>query len=106
MATLLRKGAEHAQVEGDSAAEQGSRFGIIATKRVGNAVMRNALRRRMREVLRQHAEPLGQGLYVVLIMRHRAAEATYAQLEREFTKLLPRVTRALSKNQNKLPTTC
>ena len=67
-----------------------SLFGIITTKRVGCAVCRNRLRRRMREILRAHAAPLVSGLYVVLIMRNRAAYADYEALERDFLKLLQR----------------
>lgn len=65
-----------------------SRFGIITTKRVGHAVIRNKLRRRVREILRRHGSPLEKGLYVVLILRNRAARVDYAALERDFLKLL------------------
>ncbi len=78
-----------------SGADSGSRFGIITTKRVGHAVTRNLLRRRMREILRAHGEPLSRGLYVVLILRNRAAWADYAELEKDFLKLLARRNRAL-----------
>ena len=111
IATLTRKTAAtslatESSLPASQAVSQGSRFGIIATKRVGDAVMRNTLRRRVREVLRLHGEPLSQDLYVVIILRHRAAEATYAQIEREFLKLLPRLLRALEKNPQQLPPTC
>lgn len=65
-----------------------SRFGIITTKRVGHAVQRNLLRRRVREILRAHAEPLASGLYVVVILRRRAVYADYATLERELSGLI------------------
>lgn len=67
-----------------------SLFGIITTKRVGHAVCRNLLRRRVREILRAHAAPLATGLYVVVILRPRAVHADYAALERDFLKLLHR----------------
>ena len=65
-----------------------SLFGIITTKRIGNAVYRNLLRRRVREALRAHAEPLAQGLYVVVILRRRAVYANYKALEQELVKLI------------------
>lgn len=65
-----------------------SRFGIITTKRIGHAVLRNTLRRRVREILRAHAEPLSTGLYVVVVVRNRAAMTDYAGLEKDFRKLL------------------
>ncbi len=77
-----------------SGANTESRFGIITTKRVGHAVTRNLLRRRVREILRAHGAPLAQGLYVVIILRNRAAWADYAELEKDFLKLLARRQRA------------
>lgn len=68
-----------------------SRFGIITTKRIGHAVVRNLLRRRVREILRAHAAPLATGLYVVIVVRNRAAMTDYAGLEKDFCKLLTRV---------------
>jgi len=67
-----------------------SRFGIIATKKVGHAVIRNLLRRRVREILRAHGDKLAQGLRVVIIVRNRAATAGYADLEKDFLKLMRR----------------
>lgn len=67
-----------------------SRFGIITTKKLGHAVTRNLLRRRVREILRAHGEPLAEGHYVVLIPRVAAAQADYHQLEADFLKLLRR----------------
>ncbi len=75
-------------------ADAESRFGIITTKRVGHAVVRNLLRRRVREILRAHGDPLVRGLYVVIILRHRAAMADYAALQKDFLRLLARRERA------------
>lgn len=75
---------------GEVAAETESRFGIITTKRLGHAVTRNLLRRRVREILRQHGEPLAHGYYVVVIPRYTAATADYAALEKDFLHLLRR----------------
>lgn len=79
-----------AALPGDTAAARHSRFGIITTKRVGCAVCRNRLRRRVRELLRAYAAPLSAGRYVVIILRQRAAQATYAALERDLLKLISR----------------
>lgn len=79
-----------APLPGAAAAEQHSRFGIITTKRVGCAVCRNLLRRRVRELLRAHAGPLAVGLCVVVILRQRAAGAPFAALERDLRKLICR----------------
>ncbi len=78
-------------------ADAESRFGIITTKRVGKAVTRNLLRRRVREILRAHGDPLARGHYVVIILRNHAAPADYAALEKDFLKLLARRERALNR---------
>lgn len=74
----------------ENAAERTSRFGIITTRRLGHAVVRNLLRRRIREILREHGDTLSQGRYVVIIPRHTAATATYSELEQDFLRLLKR----------------
>ena len=48
------------------------------------------LRRRIREILRAHGDPLRLGHYVVLIPRHTAATADYSELEKDFKRLLRR----------------
>lgn len=71
-----------------------SRFGIITTRKLGHAIVRNLLRRRVREILRAHGEPLSTGRYVVVIPRIHAATASYEQLERDFKKQMQRLLRA------------
>lgn len=75
---------------GEGAGAKESRFGIITTRRLGHAVVRNLLRRRIREILREHGEPLQHGHYVVLIPRHTATTAAYSELEKDFRRLLKR----------------
>lgn len=74
----------------ENQAGQHSRFGIITTKRIGHAVVRNLLRRRMREILREHGDPVATGRAIVIVMRNRAAFADYHQLEADFLKTLSR----------------
>ncbi len=76
---------------GEGAGTRESRFGIITTRRLGHAVTRNLLRRRVREILRAHGEPVQHGHYVVLIPRHTAALASYGELEKDFLRLLKRL---------------
>lgn len=75
---------------GEDGEQKPSRFGIITTKKLGHAVTRNLLRRRVREILRAHGDPLAMGHYVVLIPRVAAAAADYSALEADFRKLLRR----------------
>ncbi|MDO4751520.1 MAG: ribonuclease P protein component [Akkermansia sp.] len=78
--------------------DEDSRFGIITTKRIGHAVLRNTLRRRVREILRAHGESISKGMYVVIVVRNRAAMTDYSGLEKDFLKLLRRRT-----TENKQP---
>ena len=66
------------------------RLGIIASRKVGNAVMRNRARRRIREIVRRHQHGVARGVWVVIIISAKAARATYAGLEDEYLRLARR----------------
>ena len=65
-----------------------SRCGFSVSRRVGKAVVRNKVKRRLREVLRQ--TPLKAGWDVVFIARPAAAEADYASLRKAVGEVLLR----------------
>ncbi len=65
-----------------------SRFGFVAGKVVGGAVVRNRVKRRLREAAR--ALPLRQGLDIVIGARKPAAEAQYEALRQALQTLLDR----------------
>ncbi len=65
-----------------------SRYGFSVSKRVGKAVTRNKVKRWLREIIRQTA--LKPGWDIVLIARHPAATADYANLEKSVKGLLTR----------------
>jgi ribonuclease P protein component len=67
--------------------EEAARFGMVTSKKVGGAVVRNAVRRRLREVAR-HARPtLKPGVWLVTIAKKAAGEASLAELRDEWTRL-------------------
>lgn|GEM_PF-424846 len=66
------------------------RVGLITSRRVGSAVARNRVRRRLREIVRQHQHDLRQDLWIVLVARRDAASASYRALEDEWLLLARR----------------
>jgi ribonuclease P protein component len=65
-----------------------SRYGFSVGKRLGGAVVRNRVKRRMREIMR--ALPLEAGWDIVFIARPKAAAADFAVLEKTVRGLLSR----------------
>ena len=57
------------------------RLGVITSRRVGPAVVRNRLRRLVREIFRAHQVELRPDVDIVLVMRPGAARLTYPELE-------------------------
>jgi ribonuclease P protein component len=66
------------------------RFGLVTTRKLGGAVTRNAIRRRLREVVRTEQHRLKSGLLIVIIARWRAPEASVEDLRRDYLKLAAR----------------
>jgi len=66
------------------------RAGFITSGRVGGAVVRNRVRRRLREIVRRHQHELRQSIWFVTIAKHEAATASYDALEDEWLRLARR----------------
>jgi ribonuclease P protein component len=71
-----------------------NRYGVIVSKRVGKAVTRNLVKRRLREVLREldRVGSIAPGFDLALIVRPIAAGATFAELRDAVSGLLRRAT--------------
>lgn len=65
-----------------------SRFGFSVSKRVGGAVVRNRVRRRVREAVRLQLPEVAIGYDVVFVARTPAAQAAYSQIENSVDRLL------------------
>jgi ribonuclease P protein component len=65
-----------------------TRYGFSVGRRVGKAVVRNRVKRRLREVVRP--ANVRQGWDLVVIARQGASTADYSELERSMKSLLGR----------------
>ena len=64
-----------------------SRLGFTVSTKLGHAVVRNRVRRRLREIYRLHEGQIVPGLDLVVVARVKAAHATYWQLDESFVRL-------------------
>ena len=72
----------------------GVRHGLTVSKRVGNAVTRNRIKRRLRDILRHH-NSLCHGFDLVWIAKSNTSQANYAELRMDVEPLLQRILRSL-----------
>jgi ribonuclease P protein component len=66
------------------------RAGFVTSKRIGSAVVRNRVRRKLREIVRKHQPDVRENLWIVTIARPPAAGATSRELEDEWLRLAKR----------------
>jgi len=67
------------------------RIGFSAGKKLGNAVIRNRVRRRLKEMVRKVLPYLQGGRDLVVIARAGAVKATWPELEKEFQQICRRI---------------
>ena len=63
-----------------------NRLGITVSVKLGHAVVRNRVRRRIREIFRLSQGKMKQGYDCIVVARTRAAHADYWELKRAFEK--------------------
>lgn len=72
-----------------------ARLGIVASRKLGNAVRRNRAKRLIREIFRRGAVLPGKGLDVVIIPRRELFDAQYSSLESDVRGTIRRCTARL-----------
>ena len=65
-----------------------SRLGVVTSRRVGKATIRNQARRMMRECFRLHRGELLKRVDLVLVARQSIANRGFRAVERDFLRLL------------------
>ena len=101
----LTKPSEFDQVRGSGLAQRGKflvltvlsnaagnrfRAGFVTSRAIGSAVVRNRVRRRLREIVRKHQHQIRDDVWIVTIARTHASGASYEQLEGEWLRLAGR----------------
>ena len=66
------------------------RVGFVTAKYLGGAVVRNRIRRRLRDIVRTEQARLRAGFWFVVVARPAAARATYRELKDEWLRLAER----------------
>jgi len=70
--------------------EKAFRVGFVTPKHIGTAVVRNRVRRRLRDIVRTQQLQLLPGRWLVVVARPYAVNATYQQLKDEWLRLAER----------------
>ncbi len=68
-----------------------SRLGITISRKVGNAVCRNQLKRWIRELFRTHRKQFSQLLDISIIAKRQAGQLSHLQLDRELLIIFARL---------------
>lgn len=66
-------------------------FGLVTSARLGKAVVRNRIRRLLREIVRAHRAEIADGWHMVIVARWRAPQATLEELEKDWLRLARRM---------------
>lgn len=64
-----------------------NRVGITASKKLGHAVVRNRVRRRLREIYRLNEELFAPGWDIVVVARSRCVNADFGKLTQAYLSL-------------------
>ncbi|HCJ66428.1 MAG TPA: ribonuclease P protein component [Elusimicrobia bacterium] len=66
------------------------RLGLVVSRKLGEAVKRNKLKRRLREIFRLHKHLLKPGLDMIFLPRNQAINCNYQELEKSVLSIFKR----------------
>ena len=64
------------------------KVGLAVTKKVGKAVVRNRVRRQLREIIKKQVPSLKQNYNLIVVARDNITSASFENLTNEFLKLI------------------
>lgn len=64
------------------------RLGVSASKKIGNAVVRNRMRRMLKEIVRLHEAEIRDQVDIIIIVRNGAVGMEYKELEKSVLHVL------------------
>ena len=65
-----------------------SRLGVTVSAKLGGAVVRNRVRRQIREMYRLHKPEMVPGYDVIVVARSRSVRTPYGKMDGQYTALL------------------
>jgi ribonuclease P protein component len=68
-----------------------NRFGIVTSKKIGNAVIRNRAKRKIREVIRKNLQIIRPGYNIVVIARFNIKEVIFDLIEKDYLRIMKKV---------------
>lgn len=74
------------------------KVGFAVTKKIGKAVVRNAVRRRLREIVQKHLPKLKQNYNIILVAKDNVSGFSFEELEKQFFNLITKA--ELLKDEN------
>ena len=64
------------------------KVGLAVTKKIGKAVVRNRVRRQLREIIKKQVPALKQNNNIIVVARENITEASFEKLSNEFSRLI------------------
>lgn len=75
------------------------KVGFAVTKKIGHAILRNKIRRRLREIVRKYLPNLKQNYNIIIVAKEQIVQTQFNDLELQIVNLLKRAD--LFKNDEK-----